>query len=87
MIKCTCHLGAPLYCCDLHRPLEESRLEAEERAAQVLARGLTDEMIERHARSLFEQGFGFDIDADATARASMLAVSRRALTAALETGA
>ncbi len=34
---------------------------------------------ERVARSLYQQGFGFDIDADPTARDSMLAVARTAL--------
>ena len=39
--------------------------------------------IEAHARRLYELGFGYDIDADETARASMLDVSRRAVAAYL----
>jgi hypothetical protein len=59
---------------------EWERAEAIEQVEHVV---VDDAMAERAARRLYEQGLGYDIDADETARQSMLAVARSVLRTAL----
>lgn len=64
----------------------EDRLPDRSKVTREIPYDVTDEMAEAAARALYEQGFGYDIDADSTARTSMLSVARIALTAAIESG-